>query len=481
MKPVILVVDDDDHVREALVDELSGSYRVEAVSSGGEAIDALALHQYDVIISDLKMPDHDGIEVLEFARRHQRDAVRVLLTGYLDERAQRALMTPDAPYKVGKPWHDEIEIVVRRGLEQRELARRLFASVEDALSLGTLDDELAATSTPLELSEAIVRRALTVEGVTACGTIVRNNGREHAFAGGVVPATGPGWYVDLPLDAEGDLRLRARGVIESARSLISYMAHRAQRACGVLEARVPSLETSLGAGKRMNQLMRQATLGALTSSLLHDLASTMQALSAALADVSALAEDGLPVGDAVADASAAGDDAVQLFVQMRKFIRDGDVQVRPVSLRKLVGRAVKLAGGYARERAQLRIGDVPDLEIHVSEPLFLQVLANLIRNAANASPRTGVIDLRVRTTPDEIVFTVVDDGPGVSPDIADTMFEPFASTSNQGTGLGLAISAYVMQMLGGRISYRRDPERGACFTVTVARPQLSVEVPCPLQ
>ncbi|HEV7557230.1 MAG TPA: response regulator, partial [Kofleriaceae bacterium] len=112
----ILIVDDDDHVREALVDELSGQYRVEAVGSGGEAFDAISLQQYDVIISDLKMPDHDGIEVLEFARQHQRDAVRVLLTGYLDERARRALLTPDAPYKVGKPWHDEIEVVVRRGL-----------------------------------------------------------------------------------------------------------------------------------------------------------------------------------------------------------------------------------------------------------------------------------------------------------------------------------------------------------------------------
>ena len=149
----ILIVDDDDHVREARVDELSTTYRVEAVSSGGEAFDALATHQYDVIISDLKMPDHDGIEVLEFARVHQRDAVRVLLTGYLDDRAHLALLSPDAPYKVGKPWHDEIEVVVRRGLEQREIARRLSASVEDALNMSTFDDELAATRWPIELAE----------------------------------------------------------------------------------------------------------------------------------------------------------------------------------------------------------------------------------------------------------------------------------------------------------------------------------------
>ncbi len=465
----ILVVDDDDHVRDALVDELSEQYRVEAVGSGGEAFDCLATNQYDVIISDLKMPDHDGIEVLEFARQHQRDVVRVLLTGYLDERAHRALLTPDAPYKVGKPWHDEIEVVVRRGLEQRDLARRLSASVEDALSLNTFDEELAATRTPLELSEVVVRRALTVEGVGACATVVRGDTGEHPFTGGAVPRDGTGWYVDLPLDGEGELRLRARGIGESARQLLSYMAHRAQRRCGVLEARVSSVQQLVGPGSRMNQLMRQATLGALTSSLLHDVSSMMQTLSVALADVTALAAEGATpmLTEAIAEAGAAGEEAIQLFVQMRKFIRDGEVALRRVRADRLVSRAVRLAGGYVRERAQLRVGELPVVDVPVAEPLFLQVLVNLLRNAANASPRQGIVDLRVKHTETEVIFTVVDDGPGVAPEIADYMFEPFASTTHGGTGLGLAISAYVVQLLGGRINYRRDADRGACFTVSL--------------
>ena len=467
----ILVVDDDDHVREALVDELSQTYRVEAVSSGGEAFDALVMHQYDVIISDLKMPDHDGIEVLEFARRHQRDAVRVLLTGYLDERAQRALMTPDAPYKVGKPWHDEIEVVVRRGLEQRDLARRLFASVEDALSLSTFDAELGTTRTPLELGQLIVRRALTVEGVTSCGTVVRDNGAEHLFTGSAVPKDGSGWFVDLPLDIDGELRLRARGVTESARQLVQYMAHRAQRACGILEARTSPLPDLLGAGTRMNQLMRQATVGALTSALLHDLASTMQSLSGALADVTTFAGTGAPeLADALAEANSAGNEAVELFVQMRKFIRDGEVALRPVPVKRLMDRVTRLAGSYVRQRATLRIPALPAIEVNASETLFLQVLVNLLRNAAHASPAGGVVDVKILVSDTEVVFSITDDGPGVAPEIADTMFEPFASTTHEGTGLGLAISAYVMQMCGGRISYRKDPERGACFSVSLPRP-----------
>jgi signal transduction histidine kinase len=469
MKPArILVVDDDDHVRDALVDELSPHYSVEAVGSGGDALAALAAQQYDVIISDLKMPDHDGIEVLEFARQHQRDPVRVLLTGYLDDRARSALLRPDAPYKVGKPWHDEIEVVVRRGLEHRELARRLCASVDDALGLATFDDELAATGTPIELSEALVRRALTAEGVTACATVVRSGDGEHVVTGGAVPRDGAGWYLDVPLDVDGDLRLRARGVTESARQLVSYMAHRAQRRCGLLEGRAP-VRGFTGPDARMNQLMRQATLGAMTTSLLHDLASTMQAVSAALSEIT-LHGAGVPqIQSAVVDANAAGEEAVQLFVQMRKFIRDGEVRAKPMPASRLVERAVKLVGGYVRDRAQLRVGELPDAEIQVAEALFLQVLANLLRNAANASPPGGAVDLRVTTTATEVVFSVVDDGPGVPPDIADIMFEPFASHAAESAGLGLAIAAYVMQMLGGKITYHKDPGRGACFTATLAR------------
>jgi len=469
MKPArILVVDDDDHVRDALVDELSSTYTVEAVGSGSEAFDALVTQQYDVIISDLKMPDHDGIEVLEFARDHQRDVVRVLLTGYLDERAQRALLSPDAPYKVGKPWHDEIEVVVRRALEQRDVARRLSASVQDALSMSSFDDELAKTDSPLELSEAVVRRALAVEGVTAVATVVRTEDTEHPFTGGTVPREGSGWFIDLPIDADGDLRLRARGEGESAHQLVSFMAHRAQRRCGVLEARVSSVPTG-SQGNRMNRLMRQATIGALTSSLLHDLASTMQTLTVALNEIQMIASDPDATGmsDAIAEASMAGDEAIQLFVQMRKFIRGAEVTNKPVRTKKLVDRAVRLAGGYVREKCKLEVGDVAEATVMIAEPLFLQVLCNLLRNAANASPPDGVVDLRCRVVGNEVVFSVCDDGPGVSPEIGEIMFEPFASGTPEGTGLGLAISAYVMQLVHGRLSYRREAGRGACFTAVL--------------
>jgi signal transduction histidine kinase len=468
--PRILVVDDDDHVREALVDELSTIYAVEAVASGAEAFEVLAVQQFDVVISDLKMPDRDGIEVLEFARAHQGDAVRVLLTGYLDDHARNALMAPDAPYKVGKPWHDEIEIVVRRGLEQRERARRLNASVGTALDLAGLDAELIAVKTPLELGQLVVRRALAIEGILACGTVVRAGTAEHAFAGGSVSADGPGWYVDLPLDAEGDHRLRARGLSEAGRLLVEYLAHRAQRACGVLEVRNVPLANLAGPNAQKNQLMRAATIGALTSALLHDLASTVQTMSASLDDITAHAESGAPeLAAAVTEATAAGNEAIELFVQMRKLVRDGEVKLAPIPVEKLVARVNRQAGGFVRQKAALRLSTTPAVSVVASEMLLVQVLVNVLRAAADASPQGGTVDLEVKASDTEVVFSVTDDGAGFPAETVASMFDPFSANVAESSNFGLAIAGYVMALCDGRIAYRKHPERGACFSVTVKR------------
>ncbi len=280
------------------------------------------------------------------------------------------------------------------------------------------------------------------------------------------------WRVELPIDSDGELRVHAIGVGDSARQVINYLAHRAQRRCGVLQARVASIHDVIAGGERHNQLLRQATLGALSSSLLHDLASTIQSLSVALTDISELADPRTPgLQAAVADASSAGDQAVQLFIQMRKFIRDGEVSRRSVAADVLAERALRLVGGYVRERAVLNCDfrAAVGAEVEVAEALFLQVLANLLRNAANASPPGGAIDMIVAVDADEIAFTITDDGPGVAAEICDSLFEPFASATHGGTGLGLAISAYVVQLLHGRIAYQRTPTRGACFSVTVPR------------
>ena len=66
-----------------------------------------------------------------------------------------------------------------------------------------------------------------------------------------------------------------------------------------------------------------------------------------------------------------------------------------------------------------------------------------------------------------IVVDVSDDGPGVPPELADRIFNPFFTTKAQGSGLGLAIVRKIVDAHDGRIDLRSAPGEGTRFTVTL--------------
>lgn len=101
---------------------------------------------------------------------------------------------------------------------------------------------------------------------------------------------------------------------------------------------------------------------------------------------------------------------------------------------------------------------------------FARVFQNLVNNAVDAIEAKGGSRVVVRAEPDGhglIRFSVSDDGPGVPPEIVDTMFEPLTTTKPQGTGLGLAIVRRMVLKHDGDIHYEPSPEGGASFVFTV--------------
>jgi response regulator RpfG family c-di-GMP phosphodiesterase len=81
----ILFVDDESNVLSALQRQLRGRYTIETAAGGAAGIAALDTRgPYAAIVSDMRMPDVDGVRVLSHARQKQPDASRILLTGYAD-------------------------------------------------------------------------------------------------------------------------------------------------------------------------------------------------------------------------------------------------------------------------------------------------------------------------------------------------------------------------------------------------------------
>jgi two-component system NtrC family sensor kinase len=96
-----------------------------------------------------------------------------------------------------------------------------------------------------------------------------------------------------------------------------------------------------------------------------------------------------------------------------------------------------------------------------------QVLQNLISNAVSATPEGSEIEVGSRVEAGRLRLTVVDSGPGIPPKDLETVFEPLYTTKPDGLGLGLTISRSIIERLGGTISVRNVPGRGAAFTVEI--------------
>ncbi|HET8763357.1 MAG TPA: ATP-binding protein, partial [Gemmatimonadales bacterium] len=93
-----------------------------------------------------------------------------------------------------------------------------------------------------------------------------------------------------------------------------------------------------------------------------------------------------------------------------------------------------------------------------------EVLVNLLENAREAGARQ--IEVRVAGN----MFTVEDDGAGMSPDTASRIFEPRFSTNTSGSGLGLAIVRRLVESWGGSVSVESEPGRGTVVRVTAGAP-----------
>lgn len=110
----------------------------------------------------------------------------------------------------------------------------------------------------------------------------------------------------------------------------------------------------------------------------------------------------------------------------------------------------------------------PDVFVLIDPPRLTRVFLNLFNNAVDVMPGGGRILLRFAADKNDLITEIEDSGPGVAPEIAPRMFEPFATHGKaHGTGLGLAICRRIIEDHRGRISVRHEPGRGAIMVFTL--------------
>ncbi len=132
-KETVLIVDDEEMVLTSLSAYLTleTDYEVVTYTSAARALEYVEANDVGIIISDFLMPDMDGITFLAKAKELRPDTPRVILTGYADkENAIKAINQVGLYQYVEKPWdNDDIRLIIRNGLERRQLLTKLNQKV----------------------------------------------------------------------------------------------------------------------------------------------------------------------------------------------------------------------------------------------------------------------------------------------------------------------------------------------------------------
>ena len=146
----ILIVDDEALMRDSLEATLSRQYDVALAKDGRTAIDLMDSSDFDLVLSDLRMPGASGMDVLKAARRKLPDAKFVMMTAYGSLENHADCMKEGAFIYVMKPFSpDEIEIVLAKALDYQRLSvenRQLRSQLESRYGL----DNLVGRSRPME-------------------------------------------------------------------------------------------------------------------------------------------------------------------------------------------------------------------------------------------------------------------------------------------------------------------------------------------
>jgi len=164
--------------------------------------------------------------------------------------------------------------------------------------------------------------------------------------------------------------------------------------------------------------------------------------------------------------------AGQIIRHLREFVARGESERQPENLGKLIEEASALAlGGIKETGVRVSFEFDPRAEfVFAAKIQIQQVLFNLIRNAIEAMQDTALRQLLISTrqTDEETVeVSVADTGPGIAPEIAAQLFQPFKTTKPHGMGVELSISRTIVEAHRGRLWAESNPSGGTVFRSTL--------------
>jgi PAS domain S-box-containing protein len=224
---------------------------------------------------------------------------------------------------------------------------------------------------------------------------------------------------------------------------------------------------------------RMATVGFLAAGLAHELNNPVLAVTAnlelAIEDVERLATRIPPavaadLREGIESAVRAAKRIQQIIGDLRGLAEAGDSALAPVDVTAVLESVLRITAADMRRRARLVLSLDPIPRVTAEPTRLAQVFLNLVVNAIQALPEPRadhVIEVGAKLAGEEVVVSVRDDGPGMTPEVQARLFTPFFTTKppGEGTGLGLSLCRRIVEGFGGRMTVQTALGHGSTFRV----------------
>lgn len=222
---------------------------------------------------------------------------------------------------------------------------------------------------------------------------------------------------------------------------------------------------------------RVMALGTLSGSLAHEVNQPLTAITMNAYAALRLLETEEPhvegARDALRDIMSDGRRIDDVLRRMRGLLRKERKDYGPVDVNAVVSDVLKLVhSDFIERRISIELATGSSIPVVYGDRVQLQqVVLNILLNAAEAvgeadNAEDRIVTLTTAAIGTQVTVSVSDRGEGISAAAFDRMFDPFFTTKRDGMGLGLSICRTIMDAHGGRISARRNPDRGlTCWFV----------------
>ncbi len=526
-KATILLVDDEEAIRRICVDALrQANYDVVEARTGFEAIEVarhLSPDALDLLVTDLRMPDMDGLQVTHEIRRDHPDLVVVVMTGYGTlESALQALKEGVSEF-VLKPFRPgELVDAIVRALHTRQLEHenvrlqtllplfdlsRLLMSTPDLQAIPRhvvriAREEMRADSASLMLLDAQGKLTIrAAEGLPPEVIVETHQRADEGIAGHVLTHREP---LVLQGDLNDDPRFASVSHQSGVHSAISLPLIHQDRALGVLnvsrreeaspftEGDVEFLSVLAGQAavalenarlfqESQDAYRRLAELDHLKSEFIsiasHELRTPLAVLLA-YATLSEAEASG-PIRDHLEQVRTS---AMQLkaiideMVSLRR-IDTGEAQVRlsDVAIAATVSDVVQEFAPMAHQEGIDLRTEIPDelIVARADEQVVRLILSNLLSNAIKFTPLGGTVTILIHQERGRVVLDVEDTGIGIPEEEMEQIFGRFYQIEDSlrrehgGIGLGLAIAREMAELIDGTLSVRSLIGRGSIFSLSL--------------